>query len=641
MKHRPEIDGLRAVAVVPVVLHHTQPGLLPGGAAGVDVFFVISGFLITQILLQDLQSGTWSLTRFYQRRARRIFPALFAMLAASLLAAWVILLPYQMFAHAKASLAAIFFVSNFVFLEKVNYFSDGPETNPLIHTWSLGVEEQYYILFPVLLLGLWRLARPHTRVLTLRTGLAAVLVLSFAVTLWGMGYSTEKNFFFTPSRIWELLAGALAGHYVFHRQAAVPLGHAPLGHTQFGQAIAALGLVMVLASFVFLNAKTPFPSGWTILPVLGAALLLVFATDRGPIGRLLTAPPVLGVGLISYSLYLWHQPMLAFWRLLHPDASGLALWAVAAAAVPVAWASWRYIERPFRTGRYGWPAVSGYFAAKAGGMVALCAAVLVLHPMTPAFHRLDAGQKQIVPFIDARLDQTDLYLQGTCFVDGPFPDPTACRPPMGQATKVLVWGDSHAAGLAVGMRARVPGFAGYGIMRCPIFVADGTPMSKACDQALRQVTEQIAQAQPDLILLHRNWESNLEEIAVLDQTIAKLHRLAPKARIILLGAVPKWQVGLPEHLIEAATPIEAGLHLPTDLRALRAADQALKAVAENAGVQFVAPIDLLCKGNTCLAIAALPDGRLEPTAFDYGHMTEAGSRHLTHLLAPVLGLTLN
>ena len=636
MKHRPEIDGLRAVAVVPVVLHHTQPGLLPGGAAGVDVFFVISGFLITQILLQDLQADTWSLSRFYQRRARRIFPALFAMLAVSLLAAWLILLPYQMVAHAKASLAAIFFVSNFVFLEKVNYFSDGAETNPLIHTWSLGVEEQYYILFPLLLLGLWHLTRPHTRVLTLRLGLTLVLVLSFAVALWGMDYSTEKNFFFTPSRMWELLAGALAGHFAFHRQAALPLSHKLLG-----QAAAALGLAMLLTSFVFLNAKTPFPSGWTILPVLGAVLLLAFATDRGPVGRLLTAPPVLGIGLISYSLYLWHQPMLAFWRILNPNGSGPALWAVAAAAMPVAWVSWRYVERPFRTGRFGWPAVSGYFAAKAGGMVALCAAVLMLHPLTPAFHRLDAGQKQIVPFIDARLDQTDLYLQGTCFVDGPFPDPTACRPPTGQDTKVLVWGDSYAASLSVGMRAQVPGFASYGIMRCPIFVADGTAIADGCQKAKLQVTEQIALAQPDLVILHRNWESNLEEVAVLDQTIAKLHRLVPKARIILLGAVPKWQVGLPEQLINSATPIEPGLRLPTDLRTLRAADQAVKAVAETAGVDFVAPIDLLCKGNNCLAIATLPDGRLEPTAFDYGHMTEAGSRHLTQLLAPVLGLALN
>ncbi len=335
MKHRPEVDGLRAVAVVPVVIHHTQPGFLPGGAAGVDVFFVISGFLITQILLHDLQSGTWSLARFYQRRARRIFPALFAMLAVSLLAAWFILLPFQLVAHAKASLAAIFFVSNFVFLEKVDYFSDGPETNPLIHTWSLGVEEQYYILFPLLLLALWRLSRPNWRVKVLWSGLILTLALSFAVALWGVGYSTEKNFFFTPSRMWELLAGALAGVYVFNRQATLASGKDLISH-----AASALGMAMLLASFAFLNTKTPFPSGWTAIPVFGAVLLLIFSTDKGPIGKVLTAPPVLAIGLISYSLYLWHQPMLAFWRILNPDGAVLTLWAIAATAVPVAWLSW-------------------------------------------------------------------------------------------------------------------------------------------------------------------------------------------------------------------------------------------------------------------------------------------------------------
>jgi peptidoglycan/LPS O-acetylase OafA/YrhL len=541
--------------------------------------------------------------------------------------AWFFYLPYQMVDHAKGVASALLFVSNFYFLVTVDYFSAGIATNPLIHTWSLGVEEQYYVLFPVVLLLVWRLAG-RARAPLVGLGVVGLLAaLSFLLALWGAANKPEANFFFSPSRVWELLAGAGAG-LVYARGFRVSPGLA--------QGAAALGLVVLGASYVLITPAMAFPSGWTLLPVTATVLLVLFATPQGLAGWMLTARPVVWIGLISYSLYLWHQPMLAFWRIANPLAPAAMLWLVALCAVPVAWVSWRFVEQPFRTHSFGIRSVITRLGGGGGLILAVAVGVIIVQPATPAFNRLDTGMQQIVRFVGARIDQTGLYRKGTCFVDGAFPDPAACRP-AADGTDLILWGDSHAAGLAVGLRQRVAGVGSFGIMRCALFVADPASLNARCGAAYQQVLEQISQTQPAQVLILRNWSDNLPEVAALGQTIAAIARVSPKTQVVVLGSLPKWPVGLPELLLETGQPIHEGAGIATDLRVLTQVDTRLQAVAQQAGARFVSLIDLLCDGTMCRAVAAMPDGALEPYAFDGAHPGEAGALYLASRLAPALG----
>lgn len=632
MKYRPEIDGLRALAVLPVIVHHTQSSLLPGGAAGVDVFFVISGFLITQIILNDLKSGTWSLSRFYERRARRIFPALFTMLGVCLVWGWVTMLPFDFERHVLTTVSAVFFVSNFLFLDGVDYFAEGPETDPLIHTWSLGVEEQYYLIFPLMMIFAWKLVGPRKREVSILSLLVGLMILSLLLANWGAQNEREANFFFTPSRVWELLAGAIAA-ILYMRQT--------VRKAQVMQWGAALGLALLIVSYVALGQSKPFPSFWTVLPVLGAVLLTYCSSSQGFVGRLLASKLLVGIGVISYSLYLWHQPILAFLRIANPEVQPSTLWGGAILTFPVAFLSWKFVEQPFRGKLFPLRRITHLLGGGAVVLVSLSSAVLVFQPTTLAFQRLDVGQKQIVPFVGARLDQTDLYMLGTCFVDGPFPTPDTCRAPNPFKTDVILWGDSHAAGLAVGMRQIVSNFGSYSIMRCPLFVADTNEITEGCRQANLQTLEQIDLVQPSTVVLHRNWIGHQTEINTLGSTVEKIRSLSPETRIVLLGGVPQWPEGLPELLLVRDISIIAENTIATELSELRQVDAFLEDAATAAGVDFVSALDLLCVDERCRAVEVLPNGSLEPSAFDYGHLTEAGARALTLLLGAELNLHLN
>lgn len=301
--YRPDIDGLRAIAVLAVVLHHLSAPLLPGGYVGVDVFFVISGYLITSIISREMAEGRFSFASFYERRARRIFPALFAVLAATLVASYALLLPSDMMSTLRAALGTVFFGSNIVFWRemKEGYFAATDlALNPLLHTWSLSVEEQFYVFFPVLLLLCYRFTRQQV---------VPVLLFSAMVSLVGAALLVSSKsvavFFLSPFRAWELLAGSLLALHT------VP----PLRSRMLRELIAAAGLLaIVVACFVY-DGGTTFPGLAALAPVLGTAAL-IHAGASGPslAARLLQLPPMVWVGLISYSLYLWHWPLIVLTR---------------------------------------------------------------------------------------------------------------------------------------------------------------------------------------------------------------------------------------------------------------------------------------------------------------------------------------
>ena len=335
MIYRREIDGLRAVAVLPVVLFHGGIEFISGGFAGVDVFFVISGYLITALIVQDLEKGRFSILEFYERRTRRILPALFVMLAVSSVLAALWMAPSQMAYYSKALASVALFASNIFFWRNSGYFDTGSESNPLLHTWSLAVEEQFYILFPLFMLAAWRFGR--SRVFWM---LVLAALVSLLLTEPGWRFKAWANFYLLPTRAWELLAGSLCALWLTARP------------QRENDLLAAAGLGAILTSFFLFDRNTPFPSFRTVLPVGGTALLILFAGPATLTGRLLALKPIVGIGLISYSVYLWHQPLLAFLRVRSLDAPSPELLLFAALlSLPIGYLSWRFVEQPWRKGQ--------------------------------------------------------------------------------------------------------------------------------------------------------------------------------------------------------------------------------------------------------------------------------------------------
>ncbi|WP_133633855.1 acyltransferase family protein [Halomonas ventosae] len=335
MKNRKEIDGLRAVAVLPVILYHAGFSWFSGGYVGVDVFFVISGYLITSILISEISDGTFSIARFYERRARRILPALAFVSICTFFLAWIWMLPSQFKDFSQSLVALSLFSSNILFWKESNYFSPAAEEKPMLHTWSLAVEEQFYIFFPIILLLLWRFGRNPAFYTIMIISLVSLLLSEY-----GWRKHPDANFYLLPSRAWELGAGAICAFALQGRE------------VRKGSLLSSVGFALILYSVVFYDETVPFPSLYTLVPVVGTALIILYGEATTPIARLLSRPLLVGIGLISFSAYLWHQPLLAFARIrsLTAAPSWTLMGFLSLASIVLAYFTWKYIETPFRKG---------------------------------------------------------------------------------------------------------------------------------------------------------------------------------------------------------------------------------------------------------------------------------------------------
>lgn len=332
MKYRAEIDGLRAVAVIPVILFHAGFEWFSGGFIGVDVFFVISGYLITTILVDDIEKNRFSIINFYERRARRILPALFFVMLTCIPFAWVWMLPDQMKDFSKGIVAVSLFASNVLFWRESGYFEAAAEENPLLHTWSLAVEEQYYLLFPIFLFLAWRFGKNGVFWM-----IVVFTAISLALSEWGWRNAPAANFYLAPTRAWELFAGSVSAFIVQKRG------------VQASNALSLLGLAAILFAIFAYDETTPFPSVYALVPVLGVVLLVLFAKRETIVAKVLSTKAFVGIGLISYSAYLWHQPLFAFARIRTVEQPSLLLMAfLASISILAGFISWKYIEQPFR-----------------------------------------------------------------------------------------------------------------------------------------------------------------------------------------------------------------------------------------------------------------------------------------------------
>ena len=364
LKYRPEIDGLRTIAVIPVILYHAGLSIFQGGFVGVDVFFVISGYLITTILIGDLERNEFSILRFYERRARRILPALFTVVLCSIPPAWLALDPARFTDFSESILATILFASNFLFWMEAGYFDEDVENKPLLHTWSLAVEEQYYIFFPVMLFLLWRYGRRST------LGMIILLtVISFGLCLWGARNASSATFYLLPFRMWELFVGSICAFWATSARSM-----------RGNEAMAGLGLALVVASIFLISSDMPFPGAVTLGPVLGTALIILFARSGTLVARVLSLRVMVGIGLISYSLYLWHQPIFSLARIRLNNGNPLSLREMIVLVVltfVLSYLTWQFIEQPFRKRRGNglrvFEARPHLFAASGAGMAIFAA----------------------------------------------------------------------------------------------------------------------------------------------------------------------------------------------------------------------------------------------------------------------------
>lgn len=339
-KYRPDIDGLRALAVLAVVFFHTFPDIKNGGFVGVDIFFVISGYLISGIIFGQLAEHNFSFLDFYGRRIRRIFPALLVVLSSCLALGWYVLLPDEYLELGKNTVAATGFISNFILWRESGYFDIAADIKILLHLWSLGIEEQFYLVWPILLWAAFKL-KINWLLLILAIGLS-----SFVLNIQGIDSELVSTFYSPQTRFWELLIGAMLA-YLFQGKFAF------YSNNYTKHLLSTCGVCFIACSLLFFNKTYAYPAYWGLLPTLGAALLIA----AGPAGwfnsLILSSRPIVWIGLISFPLYLWHWPALAFSRILQSQTPTVSIRLSAVfISIVLAWATYYFIERPLRFGAH-------------------------------------------------------------------------------------------------------------------------------------------------------------------------------------------------------------------------------------------------------------------------------------------------
>jgi peptidoglycan/LPS O-acetylase OafA/YrhL len=484
--YRPDIDGLRAVAVIAVVIYHAFPRMLGGGFVGVDVFFVISGFLISGIVLNGLSGGTFTFAEFYRRRIRRIFPALTIVLIALLALGWFVMLPDEYRQLGKHAAASAGFVSNIVLWKEAGYFDTVSTRKPLLHLWSLGIEEQFYFAWPLCLVLL------HKRVRSLLPGVTILAVLSFALNI-ALMRNPGTSFYLPFTRFWELLLGCiltLTGSS--SGCSGIRLSRHSDGSPALRNAFAAAGASLMLAALLILADERRFPGWWALLPTFGAASLILAGPRAWINDKVLSAPSLVFVGLISYPLYLWHWPLLSFARILGVDSTGARLALIGLSAI-LSWVTWKYVEMNVRRRRLRKD-------------IAILAAGLALTGMLGAAMFATqgiAGRRHAVAASAALADINRKFHPTVCSVRPRTFD--ICSQSIPGKPQALVFGDSHADMLLAGLAAADPGrvWLAAGSNGCPPvlgIVADNA-FGVRCDRAPEIIDYLNTPGAPRLVVL--------------------------------------------------------------------------------------------------------------------------------------------
>ena len=633
-RHRADIDGLRTVAVLPVVAFHAGLHAARGGFVGVDVFFLISGFLITQLIVDQIQSGSFSVVSFYERRARRILPALFAVLLAVYLMGLAYCMPADLLDLSKSLIAAALSTSNLYFWMHSGYFDGAAIYKPLIHTWSLAVEEQFYLFWPLFLMFGYRYCRRRLLLIT-----ALVSAVSLAVSAVGAFRFPNATFYLPFTRFWELSAGGLLALGI------VPGTVRPV----IRNALSAVGLGLIVLSALLIDSKMPFP-GVLALPACMGAFMVILAGRDGDtvIGKLLSLRPIVFLGTISYSLYLWSWPITVFQRNYAFLMSGLSepvnKLVIFGVSLLVASLSWKFIEMPFRVGARH-PTSSRFVKTAAIGTATVIAmgAICWLASGFPA--RYSAREIQAATHMN--YDGRAAFRFGHCFLSEPMKewrlDPE-CLAVSTLKPNYLLLGDSHAAHLWFGLNATFPGakFLQATAADCLPTITHNFNESSKCTQIMDNVYKDLLVHQSiDRVLLSAKWKAGT--LNNVPETLRWLK--AQRIKVTLFGPVASYDSPVPRLLVSAIHASDPDLPQHHRDESVRALDVQMRLLAKSQGVDYVSMIDLFCSSVYC----AVADASGSPLMFDEEHFTMDGSlfaaRRLTDVemgwsvLAEINGIT--
>ena len=429
MNYRKEIDGLRALAVIPVIMFHAGFSLFSGGFVGVDVFFVISGYLITSIIYSEIIDGRFSIIQFYERRVRRILPAFFFVICMSIPFAYLWMLPSEFKSFSQSVIAANFISSNILFWLQTDYFASSSDLKPLLHTWSLAIEEQFYVFFPLLLLLMKNVRQSYLQIV-----LIVLVSASLIASEWVLKVDPSASFYLLPTRAWELGFGAFLA---LSRDYWHQLG------SKVGNIAALIGLAMVSYAIFFYTSKISFPGTAALTPVIGTALLIAFANQQTIVGRMLSFPPMVGLGLISYSAYLWHWPIFAFARIRILEEPGILFFMfLIGFTIFLAYLSWRFVEQPFRSKkRFGRNKL--FFLAFIFS-VSLIIFGFLGHYSSGLPSRLNDDVLELVSYAENDIRYSDCHSGGSVYVE----PKDSCVLGNNKTTKVALLGDSHATAIS-------------------------------------------------------------------------------------------------------------------------------------------------------------------------------------------------
>ena len=630
--YRRDIDGLRGVAVLLVIGFHAFPNYVRGGFIGVDIFFVISGFLISGVILNGQEKGNFRFADFYARRIRRIFPALVIVLATSAIFGWYILTPVEYALLGKSIAASAAFVYNFVLLQEQGYFDLTSELKPLLHLWSLGVEEQFYMVWPVLMVIAWRKKGGSLTVAKI------IFLLSFGVNVILTTTNQPAAFYLPVTRFWELMLGCILAISPFERLARSGTNAA----NAVEEAASLIGLMLLIFAMLFISNATAFPGWWALMPTIGATLL-IFAGGKAWFNRrILGSPLLVYVGLVSYPLYLWHWPIFVFTHLLRVKEPTALMKAVCIClAIILAGVTYRFVEKPIR---FGLTARSSKTVFTSATLAAIAILGLSVNASDGLPSRFPAETQNM--FRDYSTAAQSAFRATGCFLT---PDNLGSRfdgcdehgKPGGK--KIVVWGDSHAAHLVPGLNqlANSRGFnlIQYTVSSCPpLFSFETTVHQKKCGDAYDIVAEKITSLRPDTVIMAGSWftyyispeSGHVDESIRL--TVERLKSMGVQ-RIVGVGQFPHWTAPPQRILIRNYSPFAELLNWePKELQDNNKSlivwgafdvDKRLKDAFLNAGATFVSPKSTLCSDNGCRLL--VPGGDGAPMEFDANHLTVAGS----------------
>ncbi|HUO94200.1 MAG TPA: acyltransferase family protein [Rhizomicrobium sp.] len=626
-RYRPDVDGLRALAILPVLFFHYRVPPFSGGFVGVDIFFVISGYLITQLIAAEGEQ--FSIAHFYERRIRRIFPALFAMLAVTTIAAVLILFPADLVRYANSLLATAGFAANFEFWRETGYFDVLAADKPLLHLWSIAVEEQFYLFFPAILLMFAQRRIAAT---------ALIFAASLGFALWGTAHAPSATFYLLPGRAWELMLGALLALGAFP----------PIAQRRTREALALAGAGLIAFATFFYTRDTPFPGAAALAPCLGAALL-IYAAQPGPTAAsaVLSLSPLVFIGRISYSLYLWHWPLYVFTRYLrYRDPAPAVVACLIAASFALAIASYYFVEQPFRRGqlRFRRPQL---FTGGLATMVTVAAVSLVLLEGDGLPQRLRPDLRSILAEQDDHEPRID-----TCLGISPqaVRDGKMCQiGVIGGKPSFILWGDSHADAVlpAISDVAKREGRTGLfaGGRSCPPLLDVTTPrpecrafnanvLAQASRPEIREVILEARWAkyaegstygdEPEghIVLSDNGGTDNTSNHAVFARGLARTVKALSGKKIVIVASVPEIGWPVPAVLAREKLADKARREPPSEDAYFERQKFVLSTFAQlqrKDGVTLVYPHAVLCRSGTCaVSLNGIPLYRDEHHLSVYG-----------------------